>query len=141
MEVTDSQSLEIIEQSQVNDARRQIVRFAKNLGFEEKLTDRLALICTELGTNLIKHTAQGGRLVVQGLTEGDNTGVEIYSFDSGKGMNTAECMVDGFSTVGTLGTGLGALQRLTDEFTIHSAQGVGTVAPDACLDFGSHRAY
>ncbi|MDF5728984.1 MAG: SpoIIE family protein phosphatase [Rhizonema sp. PD38] len=40
--------------------------------------------------------------------------------------NVQECLRDGFSTKGTSGTGLGAIQRLCDVFDIHSVVGLGT---------------
>jgi anti-sigma regulatory factor (Ser/Thr protein kinase) len=127
MDVTDAHLIEVTEQSQVSDARRQIVAFAHNHGFDEATEHRLALVCTELGTNLLKHTPHGGKLIVQGMTEGNNVGVEVFSIDSGNGMNVDDCMKDGYSSTGTYGTGLGAIQRLTDSFDIYSAFGAGVV--------------
>jgi hypothetical protein len=40
--------------------------------------------------------------------------------------NIAQCLGDGFSTAGSPGTGLGAIQRLSDRFDIHSTPAVGT---------------
>jgi serine phosphatase RsbU (regulator of sigma subunit) len=40
--------------------------------------------------------------------------------------NIAECLRDGFSTAGTPGNGLGAVQRLAQEFAIYSRSGAGT---------------
>src|ERR1700733_8332954 len=127
MDVTDAHLIEVTEQSQVSDARRQIVAFAHRHGFDEQTENRLALVCTELGTNLLKHTPHGGKLIVQGMTEGENIGVEVFSIDTGHGMNVHDCMKDGYSSTGTYGTGLGAIQRLTDDFDIYSALGAGVV--------------
>ena len=38
------------------------------------------------------------------------------------------CLGDGYTTTGTLGTGLGAVQRITDTFLIRSRAGEGTLA-------------
>src|ERR1700678_1538160 len=127
MDVTDAHLIEVTEQSQVSDARRHIVAFAHNHGFDENTENRLALVCTELGTNLLKHTPNGGKLIVQGMTDGENVGVEVFSIDSGNGMNVADCMKDGYSSPGTYGTGLGAIKRLSDNFDIYSARGAGVV--------------
>ena len=49
--------------------------------------------------------------------------------DAGRGMaNVAEAFRDGYSTSGTMGTGLGATRRLVHEFDLHSVPGVGTAA-------------
>jgi anti-sigma regulatory factor (Ser/Thr protein kinase) len=126
MEVSDAMALEIIESSQIGEARRKLLKFAHELGLGEKVENRLSIIGTELGTNLVKHSGSGGRLIIQGLTDGANFGIEIFSLDSGRGMNLEECLVDGYSSTGTLGTGLGAVKRMTDEFAGYSALGSGT---------------
>ncbi len=125
MDVTDAIELEITESSQVGEALRKIVTLAHTQGFSEKQEDRLKLICTELATNLLKHTSRGGRLIAQGLTTANDVGIEIIAVDSGPGMDTKECLTDGFSSTGTLGTGLGAIKRNSDSFNIYSQIGSG----------------
>lgn len=127
MEVTDTLEIEIAEQSQISDARRRIVKVSAESGLDEKAQDRIALVVTELGTNLIKHSQKGGRFLVQGLRRDDALGVEIFSIDNGPGMNTSDCLVDGFSTTNTFGNGLGAAQRVSDDFDIFSKIGIGSV--------------
>lgn len=123
--------------SQVGSARRHAVKLAADLGFGEVLSGRLALVVTELGTNLVKH-AQRGRLLiatreleVRGGDRPDarHTLIEVMAIDSGPGIgNVAQCMGDGFSTGGSPGTGLGAIKRLADELEIHSVVPTGTIA-------------
>ena len=127
MEVIDALMFEIRDESQITDSRRKITNFAKLSGIENKIIDRLAITCTEFGTNLLKHTSDGGKLIVQSLTDGDAVGVEIYAVDSGRGMNTAECIKDGISSSGSFGTGLGAIKRLSNEANFFSKLGAGTV--------------
>ena len=127
MDISQTESIEIIEQSQINEARRKVVSYAREHGLSEKSRDRLAIVCTELGTNLIKHTPHGGQLLLQAVIEEDREGIELYALDNGNGMDTNICMVDGFSSTGTMGTGLGAIARLTDDFHIHATTGKGTV--------------
>lgn len=127
MEVTDTIEIEVTEQSQISDARRRISKMSAEFGLDEKAQDRIALVVTELGTNLIKHSQQGGKFLVQGLKNNNMQGVEIFSVDSGPGMNTSDCLVDGFSTTKTFGNGLGAAQRVSDEFDIFSKLGSGSV--------------
>jgi anti-sigma regulatory factor (Ser/Thr protein kinase) len=127
MEVTDAEVLEVIEQSQVADARRRVARLALEAGLCEQSQNRLSIISTELATNLLKHTGKGGKIVMQVLRDGELFGVELYCLDSGYGMNTEDCVVDGVSSTGTLGTGLGAIRRMSDECGIYSFVGSGTV--------------
>lgn len=126
MDMTDTLSLEISDSSLINAARREATAFARAHGMSEKSQDRLDLICSELGTNLIKHTPRGGHILIQGLISSEGRGVEVFCVDTGHGMDVEACLVDGFSSVGTLGTGLGAVKRMSDEFDIHALPGRGT---------------
>jgi anti-sigma regulatory factor (Ser/Thr protein kinase) len=89
---------------------------------------KLALVVTEVASNLIKH-AGGGELVIQDLASGQfGAGLDIMALDRGPGMSdVSRCLADGYSTAGSPGTGLGAASRLTDSFGIYSAPGEGTV--------------
>ena len=61
------------------------------------------------------------------LCEEKRVGVEIQVTDNGPGINNLEqAMIDGYSTAGGLGTGLGAARRLSDEFEINSRPNGGT---------------
>jgi hypothetical protein len=52
--------------------------------------------------------------------------VDVVAVDHGPGIaDLARSLVDGVSTAGTAGTGLGALHRLSDEFDVYSAHGQG----------------
>lgn len=116
------------EVSQVGEARRAAVQLAETLGFDEVATGRVALVATELGNNLVRH-AQKGQLLV-GAVQGDDGQalVEVLSLDHGPGIdNVAACMVDGYSTGGTPGSGLGAVRRLSQEFDLFSSRPAGTV--------------
>ncbi len=117
----------ISESSQVGDARRKIVELVKGAGFRETETEKTAIIVTELASNLVKH-AGGGSLLAQIVTHGASNGLELISLDKGPGItNIAECFRDGYSTVGSQGQGLGAINRLSSFFDIYSQPGNGTV--------------
>lgn len=112
--------------SRVGEARRYAMRVSNSLGFDDELTGRVALIVTELGTNLFKH-AYEGRLLIASRTGADHE-IEILSIDNGPGIaNVDIAMRDGFSTGGSPGTGLGAAQRLADDFDIFSNLASGTI--------------
>jgi len=99
---------------------------ARALGFAEKDTNNLALVVTEAATNLVKH-AVGGQLLWRALERDHGTGLEILALDRGPGIsNVGECLRNGYSTAGSLGTGLGAIARLATEFDIYSLPGKGT---------------
>ena len=96
------------------------------LGFAPTACEEIALAMTELATNLIKH-ARGGTLTLTPLAAAGRVGLEIESRDNGPGIaNVEQALGDRFSTAGTRGTGLGAVNRLMDELDITSRRGKGT---------------
>ena len=120
-------TLSINEPSQVGEARRAAVRLADEMGFDEVTSGRVALVVTELGTNLVRHSERGLMLLAS-REVGSQRVVEVLSLDHGPGMaDVGSCLQDGFSTSGTPGTGLGAVQRLADDFSVFSMVGKGTV--------------
>jgi anti-sigma regulatory factor (Ser/Thr protein kinase) len=108
--------------SHVPEARRAVLSLASRLDFSEERAGSAALIATELGTNLAKH-ARGGEILIRPLTtsDGDAAGIEVLSLDKGPGMpDVALSRRDGFSTAGTLGHGLGTIERQSDQFEVYS---------------------
>lgn len=117
----------VADSSQVATARRAASDFASGLGFDEEQTGRVALIATEIATNLLKH-ASNGELIVERYDDSSGSGVELLGLDKGGGIaNVARSLEDGYSTVGSSGTGLGAMRRQADQFEVFSRPGQGTV--------------
>ncbi len=113
--------------SRVGEARRYAASLAQGAGWGAEDAGRIALVVTEMGTNLVKH-ARGGSLFIthRGSARGD---IEALSVDSGPGIrDLAQCMTDGFSTGGSPGTGLGAIRRSSDDFDAYSAVPAGTIS-------------
>jgi len=87
---------------------------------------RVALVATELATNILKH-GSGGEILVGTFGEGTDSGIELIALDKGKGIpNVAASMADGYSTAGTAGKGLGAVMRQSHFVDIASWAGGGT---------------
>ncbi len=104
--------------SRVGEVRRAAVRLAADSGLDETAVGRVALIATELATNIVKHAARG-EMIVRLLD--DDEGLEMIAIDSGPGIADMErALRDGFSTAGSAGAGLGALQRLATTFDVFS---------------------
>lgn len=113
--------------SQVADARRQAAELARTAGFGETDRGRVALVATEAASNILKH-ALHGELLVRYLSTNGVTGIEVIALDRGPGLrDEVHSFEDGHSTVGTSGTGLGALSRMSDEFDWYSHPGKGAV--------------
>jgi anti-sigma regulatory factor (Ser/Thr protein kinase) len=126
MQGPEPQTIEVRHQSDVGAARRAARTVAETLGFEPKASEEIALAMTELATNLLKH-ARTGKLVLTPLSVRGRVGLAIESRDQGPGIADVErALADGFSTAGSRGTGLGAVNRLMDEFDITSQPGRGT---------------
>jgi anti-sigma regulatory factor (Ser/Thr protein kinase) len=119
----------VVEQSQVGEPRRTVVWLADQLGFTEERAGQAALIVSELASNLVKHATSGEVLLRPLSLEGsERDGIEIVAIDKGPGLPDRS-RADGFSTAGTLGHGLGAAQRQSDEFDLYShATGTAVVA-------------
>ncbi len=117
----------MVESSQIGDARRQAARLAASLGFNELALGRLALVITELATNLVRH-AQRGLLLIGRHAQGDVATIELIAVDGGPGIRDVEAaLADGTSTGGTPGTGLGAMSRLSSQFLVFSKPGFGSI--------------
>ena len=113
--------------SQIADARRQSAELARSAGFGETDRGRVSLVATEAASNILKHAGHG-ELLVRWLETSNITGIEIIALDRGPGLlDSMRSFEDGHSTVGTAGTGLGALSRMADEFDWYSQPGKGTV--------------
>ena len=110
------QSLADIEQ-----ARRGTRDLAESLGFDRVLVERVILAAVELATNLLRY-ARGGELCLTVVSGTGGRGVQLESRDIGPGIaDVARALTDGFSTGGGLGSGLPAVRRLMETFSIASS--------------------
>jgi anti-sigma regulatory factor (Ser/Thr protein kinase) len=120
------QSIVVTESSQIAQARRAVTAMAGRQGFNEEDAGRAALVAVEICSNLVKHGG-GGELIAQPLERGDSRGVGLIGLDKGQGIaDLARCLRDGFSTGGSPGTGLGAINRMSQLFDVYSQPGHGT---------------
>jgi anti-sigma regulatory factor (Ser/Thr protein kinase) len=121
----DVHVLSVPDSSAVGAARRTAVAAAERAGCGEGVTGRVALVATELATNLVRHGGGGTFIVQEGRAD---LALELLAVDRGPGIaNLGDALRDGFSTAGTGGTGLGAVGRIADQADIFSAAGVGTI--------------
>lgn len=133
----------VADDSAVAEARRRAAELGAAAGFGELRAGQLAIVATELSTNLLKH-ADGGKLLI-GAGEAH---VDLLALDRGAGMADVErCLADGYSSAGTPGNGLGAVRRMAHRFHVASWPGRGTAvfarllrngaAPDASDEVGA----
>jgi anti-sigma regulatory factor (Ser/Thr protein kinase) len=120
-----SLALPVHDPSHIGTARRAAVAAAQGLGASETEGGNVALVATELATNLVRHGG-GGELLVRTL-RGAAAAIEMVAIDRGPGMvDIDEALRDGYSTGGTNGHGLGAVRRIADQCEIFSSPGAGT---------------
>lgn len=114
--------MDIGDPSRIGEARRAAEARAAALGFSDTERGRLAVIVTELATNILRHGGGGAVLL-----DSDERAVHVLALDKGPGMrNVSECMRDGYSTGGSAGQGLGAVARMAGAFDVYSAPGRGS---------------
>ena len=111
--------------SRVGEARRHAMQLAADCGLDDTESGRLALVVTELATNLVRHAQHGRLLLSSRRARGE---VEVISIDEGPGIaDIHRSLGDGYSTGSTPGTGLGAVRRLARRFDLHSTVPGGTL--------------
>ena len=119
-------AVDVHESSQVAEARRAAVVLAEQSGFGVGDAGRVAIVATELATNLIKHGG-GGTLLVGSFADESGAGIECLALDQGPGIgDVPQAMRDGYSTAGSPGNGLGAVCRVAELFDIYTRPGAGT---------------
>jgi anti-sigma regulatory factor (Ser/Thr protein kinase) len=108
-------------------ARSEIKKLAAGVGFSNKRLAEVELVVAEMTSNLVKHTKDGGQILVKQLPD-EQKGIELICIDNGPGMaSAARMMEDGMSSTRTMGHGLGAIRRLSDDFDIYSQVNWGTI--------------
>src|SRR4051794_20325713 len=104
----------VADETQVGEARRAVATASHRIGLGEAAGGAAAVVVTEAASNIVKHAGHGEILV-----RSVGAGLEILALDRGPGVNDlATSLRDGYSTVGTAGTGLGAIRRMASFFDI-----------------------
>lgn len=114
-----TQVLLIEDSSQIGHARRTAQRLAEQHGFDATDAGRVALVATELASNVLKHASRG-EVHLRLLPRLNGYGIEMLAVDRAQGFDLDACLTDGFSTGGTQGIGLGAVARQTEVFDVHA---------------------
>ncbi|WP_297098998.1 ATP-binding protein [uncultured Draconibacterium sp.] len=117
--------------SKAGRASSRIKKMLKQLQVDPKVIKRIVVAIYEAEVNVVAHSV-GGKM----LAEIDGTGITVVVQDNGPGIEDIEkAMQEGYSTatkaVRNMGFGAGMglpnINRNTDEFTIESEVGEGTV--------------
>jgi len=120
--------------SQAYPVREAAGELGKELGFDETKIGAASIVINELAQNLVKH-ANGGSILLAPIFSPKESktvkpiGIEIIALDRAQGMvDFANSMLDGVSTSArkSMGSGLGAIKRLSDKMDFFSLEGAGT---------------
>ncbi len=120
--------------SQAYPVREAANELGRELGLNETKLGAINIVINELANNLVKHAHSGSMLIApisscQSNKTDMNIGLEIIAVDRAQGMHDmSNSMKDGVSTSKTksMGTGLGAIKRLSDKLESYSLPGAGT---------------
>jgi len=113
--------LEIDSDADVGVCRRKAVSLAGQIGFDSVKTGEVAILVSELVTNVLKHGGGKGKIMIcQLLSEDDSKAIEIWCCDGGNGiLNVDDALLDGVTEKKTLGIGLGTIRRFSDIFEVN----------------------
>jgi anti-sigma regulatory factor (Ser/Thr protein kinase) len=118
--------VQVADPSHAGEARRETLRIVEHLGLDEKRSGGAAIVASEMATNILKHAEQG-TILLQEVGKNGSRGFQALALDKGPGIqDIAAALVDGQSSAGSLGIGLGAMRRLADTFDFYSVPGSGT---------------
>jgi anti-sigma regulatory factor (Ser/Thr protein kinase) len=107
-------------------AHQRVRQMGKDIGFPGTDIEEICLVVAELAANLVKHAGHG-TITLTPLHVDGKRGIQVDAEDCGPGIrNIDQSLVDGYSTAGSLGYGLGTVNRLMHEMQITSSPGLKT---------------
>lgn len=123
-----SKSIPILDRSSVGGARRSAMQAAGTFGFDEEQRSDIGIVVTEAANNMVLHAAAGEVLLCPALDpQGSVYALDLLSLDKGPGIDdVGRARQDGFSTLGTAGQGLGAIDRQSQQTEMYTQVGGGT---------------
>lgn len=136
------QQIPVADAADVTLAERKTKVVVGEIGFTDSAVEQIAIVVRELTSNIVKHAGEGTITITSCDSDG-RRGIEIRAEDLGPGITDVnQALEDGYSTVGSLGCGLGAVHRLMDDVVIESNEngetGVHVVATRWCSETSPH---
>ncbi len=126
MEMILTEYIPITDTSSIGEARRRGLHVAERLGFDEVRSGEFALLINEMARNVLTHGG-GGQAIIAGSRNAHGPMLRLLGLDKGPGISDVpRAMIDGYSTSGTMGAGLGAMKRIANRIEVFTGQG-GTI--------------
>jgi anti-sigma regulatory factor (Ser/Thr protein kinase) len=116
--------IEVSDSSAIGYCRRLSAEIFRRGGANSGQVSAAKLVVTELVSNIDRHAGEGAVHIV---SDPKGPTLDVIAVDKGPGFNLSNAVVDGYSTKGGPGLGLGAIARTADRLSVHSAPGDGTV--------------
>lgn len=126
MDNVDSRSYRINRRSDVQIAAVSVQREDYYPALSSLDRSALGTVIAELGTNILKYGGEGSIRISQ-VKDGDRLGILVEARDQGPGIPDVDrALQDHFTTGNTLGLGLPAVKRMSDELGIVTGPNEGT---------------
>jgi anti-sigma regulatory factor (Ser/Thr protein kinase) len=118
----------------VYHVQRRTIDFASGLGFSKRECGELAIVASELASNILKYGIRGS-IELDAVEEGGKAGISLVASDRGPPFRNLEsAMLDGHDDSGPIdplhmlkrngiGGGLGAVLRLSHSFRVENVPG------------------
>lgn len=120
--------LTIASRPDVAGARQQARAEALLAGLSVERAAEVAIVATELATNILKY-AGSGHILAQAMPQPEGTALALVAWDEGPGIANLEQMRrDRVSGGGSAGIGIGAIERLSDRAEVVTGPGGTTWA-------------
>jgi anti-sigma regulatory factor (Ser/Thr protein kinase) len=128
---SNTEPIPIYDEASVSSARQRVRETGRRLNLQTELIESVAVVASELTHNQLSHAKQG-YFAVKGIERGGVKGLEVLAADIGPGIGKPDvAFKDEMATShGSLGAGLGAVARMSDEvdFDNRIEEGVCIVA-------------
>lgn len=120
-------AVRVLDEAAVSEARERTREVGRETGLIGERLERLVAAVSELAQNQLVH-AGGGLIAVRPCPRGGIAGIEVVAADRGPGMADPIAALRSATTKssGSLGVGVAAIRRLTDELDIDVRVGRGS---------------
>ncbi len=120
------EKIALVASDDVVRVRQAVRKLAVETGMGLVDQTKIVTAASELARNTLDYGG-GGHVLLEEVLNGARKGVRVTFEDEGQGIPDIErALIDGFTSGGGLGLGLGGAKRLSSEFEIESVVGSGT---------------